>query len=188
MQRIVIAAIGAITLAAVNGAPAGADQPLWEALEPAVTPAALPLAMIEPAPRHFHLVKPYAAGTAPFDARLEDDNGTVAFGESEINSLGCIVGGATGLGAALAIGGINVSNLIAGGLVPAANPAALYASLFGVVFATFCAVGQAVTPFAVYTYRRYMDEARLPPAPMVRRSPEPPAAPSALRRTIAETR
>lgn len=185
MKRIVIATAGAITLGAVSGAPVvhagGAERALWEALEPVVAPAVV----IQPTPEYRQLIKSYGPSGSPAVGN-GNGNGGLEFGESELNSLGCIVGGATGMGAALAIGGLNISNLIAGGIVPAATPAALYASLFGVVFATFCAVGQAVTPVAVYAYRRYFEETD-PPPPMVRLAPERPLAPGALRRTIAAT-
>lgn len=75
-------------------------------------------------------------------------------------SLGCIVGGISGTGLSLAAGGINVVNLIAGGLVPAASPVAAYLALGGVVFASFCAVGQAVTPVVMASYA-YL----VPPSP-----------------------
>jgi hypothetical protein len=184
MQRVLIAAIGAITLGAVvNGAPARADVPLWEALEPAISPAVL----IQPAPKYLDLIKSYGPSGSPSGNGNGNGNGGIEFGESEINSLGCLVGGSVGMGAALAIGGINISNLIAGGIVPAANPAALYASLFGVVFATFCAVGQAMTPVAVYTYRRYVEEPVSEPL-MLRGPAERAVTPGGLRQTIAETR
>lgn len=173
----VLAAIS-VTLAPL---PARADRLILELLEP--TPAV----MVQSVPATIALVKSYGPSGAPASGKGGDGNGGLEFGESEINSLGCVVGGSVGMGAALAIGGINISNLIAGGLVPAASPAALYASLFGVVFATFCAVGQAVTPVAIYAYRRYFDEPGLPP-PLVRPSPDSVPEASKLRRTIAEAR
>ncbi|MEQ8396468.1 hypothetical protein [Thalassobaculum sp.] len=75
-------------------------------------------------------------------------------------SLGCIVGGVTGTGLSISAGGLNVINLIAGGLVQAASPAAAYLALGGVVFASFCAVGQAVTPAAIATYQYFIPPLR----------------------------
>ncbi|MGE4221164.1 MAG: hypothetical protein AB7G39_17095, partial [Alphaproteobacteria bacterium] len=70
-------------------------------------------------------------------------------------AVGCIVGGTVGTTASLYIGAANIINLIAGGGAPPASPAALYAAVAGVVFATFCAVGQSVTPLVVKTYHDY---------------------------------
>ncbi|GEM_PF-1585203 len=67
-------------------------------------------------------------------------------------SYGCIIGGVTGTGLSVGAGGLNVINLIAGGIVPAATPVAAYLALGGVVFASFCAVGQALTPAVMATY------------------------------------
>jgi hypothetical protein len=72
-------------------------------------------------------------------------------------SIGCLVGGLAGTGAALLAGGQNLVNVVAGGLVAPANPLVLYTGLVGVVFASFCAVGQALTPLYVYYYNYYYD-------------------------------
>jgi hypothetical protein len=74
--------------------------------------------------------------------------------DTEKQSIGCILGGTGGLAAAVGAGGGNVINLIAGGVVSAANPAATYLALGGVVFASFCAVGQALTPAALMVWDR----------------------------------
>lgn len=159
-------------LAAVNVAlapvSARAERPLWEHLEPAATPAVV----IEPAPQHLNLVKSYGPSGSPPASGNGSSNG-VEFGDSEMASLGCLVGGTVGMAGALAIGAANIGNLIAGGLVPAASPAALYASLVGVVFATFCAVGQAMTPLAIYGYKRFNEPAEEPGPTLVapQRSP-----------------
>lgn len=75
-------------------------------------------------------------------------------------SLGCIVGGTTGTALSVAAGGMNVVNLIAGGLVPAASPIAAWVALGGVVFASFCSVGQALTPAIMASYSYWV-----PPSP-----------------------
>jgi hypothetical protein len=72
-------------------------------------------------------------------------------------SIGCVIAGTAGVAGAVAAGGENLINLIAGGLVAPQNRAVLYIGLAGVVFASFCAMGQALTP--VYLY--YTE----PPAP-----------------------
>lgn len=76
-------------------------------------------------------------------------------------SLGCIVGGTTGTALSLSAGGMNVVNLIAGGLVPASSPVAMWVALGGVVFASFCSVGQAVTPTVLAAYAYFV-----PPVPV----------------------
>ncbi len=65
-------------------------------------------------------------------------------------SLGCAIAGAGGTAAALAAGGENLVNIIAGGVVAPQNRAVLYIGLAGVVFASFCAIGQALTPLYLY--------------------------------------
>lgn len=88
-------------------------------------------------------------------------------------SMGCLVTGSAGTTAALFAGGENLVNVIAGGVVSAANPVVLYVGLFGVVFASFCAVGQALTPL----YIQYVEG----PQPIVPPpSPNMPASPSML--------
>lgn len=74
-------------------------------------------------------------------------------------SVGCIVGGTTGTALSISAGGMNVVNLIAGGLVPAASPVAMWVALGGVVFASFCSVGQALTPAAMASYNYFVTPA-----------------------------
>ncbi|CAA7617026.1 conserved exported hypothetical protein [Candidatus Terasakiella magnetica] len=82
--------------------------------------------------------------------------------ETVKQSIGCVVGGTVGTAAALSAGAENLVNVIAGGLVTPANPFVLYSSLMGVVFASFCAVGQAVTPLVLY----YTDPPPVLPPPL----------------------
>ena len=77
------------------------------------------------------------------------------FTNDELQSLGCLVGGTVGTGLAMAAGGVGVSNVIAGGVVPVANSLTMGTALAGVVFASFCAVGQALTPAAMMVYDHY---------------------------------
>lgn len=123
------------------------ERPLWQFLEPEMS---ADLGVV--ADPLFHLAKSYGPTGSP--------NGSTApaqtsgdWSESEYGSLGCIIGGTVGTVAAVAIGGPNIINLIAGGVVPAATPGALYTALAGVVFASFCAVGQAATPVVLLAYR-----------------------------------
>jgi hypothetical protein len=164
MKHILAAALAALALAAAS-APALAQAPapraLWEYAETAPLPASLALMAVEPELRFLFPVRAYGPnGGPPLNGNSHDhDREPLVFGEAEQGSLGCIVGGTlASIGAAM-IGAENIVNLIAGGIVPAATPVALYASLFGVVFATFCAVGQSMTPALLYAYRRYIEGA-----------------------------
>jgi hypothetical protein len=88
--------------------------------------------------------------------------------DAEKQSLGCLIVGTAGLGVALSADGVNIINVIAGGIVNPANQVVLYTSLVGVVFASFCAVGQALTPAAVMFYERYINPEAEPPSPSMR--------------------
>ena len=140
------------------------EKPLWEMTEPmAVTPAV----------ERLYPVKSYGPSGSPSSNGNGSSTEALEFGDSEQGSLGCIVGGTLGTVGAFLIGGENIINLIAGGLVPVSSPAALYAAMGGVVFASFCAVGQAMTPMAVYLYRRYVSEPEraITGGPMVSKPP-----------------
>jgi len=63
---------------------------------------------------------------------------------------GCVLMGSAGTVAALGANSVNLLNVVAGGIVTPANPAVLYLGLTGVVFTTFCTLGQQLTP--LYTY------------------------------------
>lgn len=65
---------------------------------------------------------------------------------------GCVIGGTVGTGVTLAAGAENLINVIAGGLVAPASPAVLAIGLAGVVFGTFCTLGQAITPIYVHYF------------------------------------
>jgi hypothetical protein len=88
--------------------------------------------------------------------------------DAEKQSLGCLIVGTAGLGIALSADGVNLINVIAGGIVNPANQVVLYTSLVGVVFASFCAVGQALTPAAIMFYERYINPETEPPSPSMR--------------------
>ncbi|MSP49517.1 MAG: hypothetical protein EXQ95_09345 [Alphaproteobacteria bacterium] len=93
------------------------------------------------AERQAVLVKSYGPGF-PEGARDE----TVG------RSAGCLIGGAIGAALALAAGGQNLVNVIAGGEAIPANPVVLFTGLIGVVFASFCSIGQALTPLYLYYF------------------------------------
>lgn len=69
--------------------------------------------------------------------------------EQVMASYGCFFTGAAGTAAAVTFGAENLVNVVAGGIVVPANAAVLTIGVLGVVFASFCSVGQALTPMAV---------------------------------------
>lgn len=66
---------------------------------------------------------------------------------------GCVLMGTAGTVAALTANSVNLLNVVAGGVVTPANPAVLYLGLAGVVFTSFCTLGQQLTPLYVYYFR-----------------------------------
>lgn len=69
-------------------------------------------------------------------------------------AIGCLIAGTAGTTVALAAGSENVVNIVAGGLVVPVNRVALYTAVVGVVFGTFCAVGQAMTPLYLHVAKK----------------------------------
>jgi hypothetical protein len=67
-------------------------------------------------------------------------------------SIACVLVGGTATAGALSAGAENLVSVVAGGAVPIRNTAVLYLGVVGVVFATFCALGQALTPLALYAF------------------------------------
>lgn len=72
---------------------------------------------------------------------------------------GCVLAGTAGTVAAMGANSVNLLNVVAGGLVNPANPAVLYLGLAGVVFTSFCTLGQQLTPLYVYYFRDQPDPA-----------------------------
>lgn len=68
--------------------------------------------------------------------------------------FGCLIGGAIG-GIAL-FADPNALSLFVGETLVATWPAAVYAALGGALVASVCTVVQAVSPLAIYLYRRYV--------------------------------
>lgn len=88
------------------------------------------------------------------------------------SSVGCVVGGTVGATIASLGGGLNTINMIGGGVVSAINPVTFYVSLVGVVFISFCQLGQALTPLYLHL------TAPTPPEPVI--GPPQAAPPPAL--------
>jgi hypothetical protein len=95
---------------------------------------------------HPWIVPALAPAALGWSGDLGDGEG-MSFRTAE--SIACLVTGGTATAAALTFGWQNVTNLISGGIVPAAGPGAVALGLFGVVFTSFCAIGQALTPLYV---------------------------------------
>lgn len=81
--------------------------------------------------------------------------------ENVKTAWGCVIGGTVGTGVAMAANAENLINVIAGGIVAPASPAVLAIGLAGVVFGTFCTLGQAMTPL----YLHYIEGTKAEPAP-----------------------
>lgn len=72
--------------------------------------------------------------------------------ENVVAAWGCVLAGSVGTAAAMAANSENLLNVVAGGIVAPANPAVLYIGLAGVVFTTFCSLGQSLTPLYLYYF------------------------------------
>jgi hypothetical protein len=95
-----------------------------------------------------HRVKAYGPMPGPVDHLLAPDGNSMSLGVKQ--AIACLGVGTAATAGAIAVGAQNLTNLIAGGLVTAANPAVLYLGLTGIVFASFCAIGSALTPIYLY--------------------------------------
>jgi hypothetical protein len=98
-------------------------------------------------------------------------------------SVACLAVGGLATAATLMVGWQNVTNLISGGgSVPGATPSVVALGVFGVVFTSFCAIGQALTPLYLHYFPKPPSAVPHPPAPAP--EPEPPGCtncgPSAL--------
>jgi len=85
------------------------------------------------------------------------------------SAYACLIGGSTALGASLMLGGQNLTNLIAGGVVAPQNPTVLYIALVGVVFAAFCSISESLLPIYTYHIEGHPAPARATPAATVPR-------------------
>ena len=71
-----------------------------------------------------------------------------------MKSFGCLATGTGGTLAAIGFGPENLVNLVSGGIVTPANSAVLAIGVVGVVFASFCTVGESLTPSVLYMMDR----------------------------------
>lgn len=89
--------------------------------------------------------------TASIDPQTPTAPAAKPGGDSDFNgAVGCVVTGTLGTTVAALGGGLNTINLIGGGIVGAINPVTFYVSLVGVVFISFCQLGQALTPLYLH--------------------------------------
>lgn len=65
-------------------------------------------------------------------------------------AIGCLIAGSLATGATIAAGSENVVAVLVGGRVVADNAITFSTALLGVVFGTFCGVGQALTPIYLH--------------------------------------
>ncbi len=100
------------------------------------------------------------AGVAVAQAAAAPDEGP---SDDLKSAYACLVGGSVALAASFAVGGENLTNLIAGGVVVPQNQTVLYIALVGVVFAAFCSVSQSLLP--IYTYHFESPPQRPPAGP-----------------------
>ena len=123
--------------------------------------------------------------TASIDPQTPTAPASKPAADSDFNgAVGCVVTGTVGTTIAALGGGLNTINLIGGGIVGAINPVTFYVSLVGVVFISFCQLGQALTPLYLHMTAPAAPEPVIgvpevvaPPAlddlPEFRRSPQP---------------
>jgi len=109
-----------------------------------------------------------AAGPKPPGSKLIDATPDVATQRDGLTaevqqSIACVLVGGTATAGALSAGAENLVSVVAGGAVPIRNTAVLYLGVVGVVFATFCALGQALTPLVMYAF----EPVTAPPEPAV---------------------
>ena len=88
--------------------------------------------------------RPTHAQTPPAQPTTEDLSMEVR------KSFGCLATGTGGTLAAIGFGPENLVNLVSGGIVTPANSAVLAIGVVGVVFASFCTVGESLTPSVLY--------------------------------------
>ena len=65
---------------------------------------------------------------------------------------GCVLTGTVATAAAMLGDAENLLNVVAGGIVAPASPSVLYLGLAGVVFTSFCTLGQQLTPLYLYYF------------------------------------
>jgi len=103
--------------------------------------------------------KAYGPGFPTMDTPAREPNGEMSLITKK--SLGCLGVGTAATAVALVAAPDSAIFLIGGGLVPILNPTVLYLGLGGVVFASFCAIGHAVTPMVLH----YFETPVHPPGP-----------------------
>jgi hypothetical protein len=135
------------TLPAWAGSAAPADPWLHLAIDqPAAgqKPARLYLAAMPSIARR---AQPILPAQAPAPDLSTPENG---LSDDVKEAIGCAAVGSVATVAAVAVGGQNLVNIIAGGVVAPANPGVLYLGLVGVIFAAFCGIAKNLMPIYLH--------------------------------------
>lgn len=145
-RRLTATATAGIALFAAVGPAAAADldprlQARLSSLAGKATPAKAAAAPAAQPAKYYGPSFPTLSEDVPPDGRMSD---------ATKQSIGCVLTGSGGTALAVWAGGENLVNVIAGGMVVPANAVVLYTGLVGVVFASFCAIGQALTPLYMH--------------------------------------
>ncbi len=85
-------------------------------------------------------------------ALVSDVPNTESMPENVKEGFGCFIAGSLATAITAAIGAENLVNVVAGGVVAPASTAVLAFGVVGVVFSSFCVIGQVLTPTTVYIY------------------------------------
>ena len=91
--------------------------------------------------------RPILSAQAPAPDLSTPENG---LSEDVTKAIGCAAVGSVATVAAVAVGGENLVNVIAGGIVAPANPGVLYLGLIGVIFAAFCGIAESLMPIYLH--------------------------------------
>jgi hypothetical protein len=95
------------------------------------------------------MAKAYGPSFPTMEGPAREPNGDMGYITKQ--SIGCLAMGTIATIAAMSASE-NALNIIGGGLVTPANTIVLYLGLGGLVFASFCAVGHAVTPLVLHFF------------------------------------
>ncbi len=131
------------------------------------------------------LAKSYGPAFPAMEDPPRDENGAPTLVVQQ--GFGCLVVGTAGTAAAMGANSLNVVQHIAGGLVAPANATILGLSLVGVVFATYCSIGAAVTPLYLYLAGDAPAEPPQAPPAQARTPPAPRPDPAVHRASLGTT-
>ena len=136
------------TLPAWAGSAAPADPWLHLAIDQPAAGQKPARSYLAAMPSAVHRVRSYGPMPDPVEQLLAPDGNSMSLGVKQ--AIACLGVGTAATAGAIAADAVNLTNLIAGGLVPVANLGVLYLGLIGVVFASYCAIGSALAPIYLY--------------------------------------